>query len=476
MNRGLDVITRGAYLGLALFALAAHALLLAGIVVPTWLPVLALLAGLGAAMRVPLPPSQHEPLATAPALLATAVVGTIAAALVFGSYHTPSRFWDGLVAWDVHAAFLAAQPTLEQDYFRSGDVYAHSVDYPILQPLLIALGDRAFGGNAGRLLFPCLYLLAVGTVASALRRAAVRPLVAAACALGLAVTPMLVNPTSGGADSGYAELLLATAVLGIAAGLVTQLPMQVAAGIVLAVFAKPEGLLYGLLPIAVAFIAANRRLFHASLCAWLLAAASWLTLQFGLNHAGAAPPASLWFQLAAAAAAALAVAWAADRLSIRPRTRLAAAALATLLLFLALPWLGGLLAPIGGTMSVYLGDQERAWQRLPRLLSILAGLVDQALVRLRFAFAWWCVLLVAFARWWRRDARPSEPAMLLAFGVLSMLVPFLLSPEEDLAHHLRSTMPRLLLHWLGAAWLFVGCEWGAASAGSGTPPPAGRAP
>ncbi|MCA8941766.1 MAG: hypothetical protein KDB80_04335, partial [Planctomycetes bacterium] len=39
-------------------------------------------------------------------------------------------------------------------------------------------------------------------------------------------------------------------------------------------------------------------------------------------------------------------------------------------------------------------------------------------------------------------------------------IPFLLSPEADLRHHLRSSADRLLLHWTGAAWLLTGLWWG----------------
>jgi hypothetical protein len=63
----------------------------------------------------------------------------------------------------------------------------------------------------------------------------------------------------------------------------------------------------------------------------------------------------------------------------------------------------------------------------------------------------------------------------LALGLASTALPFVWSHEPDLQHHLRSSLPRLLLHWLGPAWLFVGCRvgaaWPAPDAGATTPTP-----
>ncbi|MGK0157449.1 MAG: hypothetical protein ACI9SE_004430 [Neolewinella sp.] len=36
-------------------------------------------------------------------------------------------------------------------------------------------------------------------------------------------------------------------------------------------------------------------------------------------------------------------------------------------------------------------------------------------------------------------------------------MPFVLSPEPNLEHHLRSSLTRLLLHWIGPIWLLNAC-------------------
>ncbi|MEO6594451.1 MAG: hypothetical protein ABIP94_06840 [Planctomycetota bacterium] len=51
-------------------------------------------------------------------------------------------------------------------------------------------------------------------------------------------------------------------------------------------------------------------------------------------------------------------------------------------------------------------------------------------------------------------ARPL--VLFLLLGLLVIPIPFLLSPEPDLEHHLKSTLDRLLSHWLGAAVLVGG--------------------
>jgi hypothetical protein len=84
-------------------------------------------------------------------LIVLAVAGLVAV-VAHGALATESRHWDGVVAWDLKAKALAAEPTLEQPFFRDAAVYSHSRDYPLLQPLALALAER--WGLPGRLLFP----------------------------------------------------------------------------------------------------------------------------------------------------------------------------------------------------------------------------------------------------------------------------------------------------------------------------------
>jgi hypothetical protein len=44
----------------------------------------------------------------------------------------------------------------------------------------------------------------------------------------------------------------------------------------------------------------------------------------------------------------------------------------------------------------------------------------------------------------------------LGLGLVAVIAAFLLSPEPDVQHHLKSSAPRLLSHWLGVVWLCAG--------------------
>ncbi|HEU4418893.1 MAG TPA: hypothetical protein VFT55_08130, partial [Planctomycetota bacterium] len=63
-------------------------------------------------------------------------------------------------------------------------------------------------------------------------------------------------------------------------------------------------------------------------------------------------------------------------------------------------------------------------------------------------------VVIAFAL--RRRGGTIAPALRTWFllAVPVCCAPFLLAPIEDLEHHLRSTMPRLLLHWCGVMWIW----------------------
>ena len=40
-------------------------------------------------------------------------------------------------------------------------------------------------------------------------------------------------------------------------------------------------------------------------------------------------------------------------------------------------------------------------------------------------------------------------------GLATTALPFVLSPQPELHQHLRSSLPRLLLHWVGPLWLLA---------------------
>ena len=78
------------------------------------------------------------------------------AVLSFGADQTPSRHWDGAVAWDVKNALLADDLTLDQAVFRDPAILHHSRDYPLGQPLLVAMVDRMDGRRPVALLLAWL--------------------------------------------------------------------------------------------------------------------------------------------------------------------------------------------------------------------------------------------------------------------------------------------------------------------------------
>ncbi len=452
--RSAERVATGGLCGLALFAWVAHLLLLLHCSVTTPLLPASLLLGFALAR----PAAQDAAGAGAPRwLVATSLLLllTATAAVTFGSLATASRCWDGAVAWDVKAAALAAAPTLEQPFFHDWGVFCHSRDYQLTLPLLLASGERL---GVGRAALPFVYALLLLLVGSVLRRAGRGGALAWLGALGLGLTPMLLNPASGAVDSGYAEPLLLLATSGMAAGLLLRAPLLLASGATLAVLSKPEGLLYGALPIALLFLAGEQRLLRAAVAGWLIASVVWLPLQHDLGCLGAV---SFAWPLPAAVVAAAVVVLLLDRVvPARRRTRLILAALALPALVL-LP--AGLCVALGdtyGTFGVYLADPERVLQRLPQLPQIVAGCLQCALFR-QFGLAFWLLLALAAAALSRRRRFANGLlAGFLGLGLLSVLVPFLLSPEPDLQHHIASSMNRLLLHWLGAVFLLVASELG----------------
>lgn len=444
----------GGLAGLAAFGIAAMLLLLAGATLPDWLLPAALTVGL----LLPWRGADLVAGAPAPPALGGGIVLLLAAvlvALVIGALGSPTRHWDGAVAWEVKAGYLAAAPTLEQPYFRDPAVFVHSRDYPLLQPLLLAGGDRLLGQGAGRLVLPLLYLLAVLLVGVALRRGGQGGTVAWLGAAAFGLTPILVNPTSGGADSGYADAFVLTCVTAAAAGLWLRDARLLGLGLLLGVLVKPEGLIYGALTVVLLWCLGERRLLAAAVGGWLLAALVWLPLQRDLQGFGqGGGKALLAGGVLALAGLILAADWCAHRMRLGRRGRTVAALLLLPVLALALPLLIVAGGNEGGTMGLYLADPGRMLRRLARLPAVVAGMTEYGLLRGGFALALWLPLLTGLLLRWRRLPLPAGRLVaLLGLGLLALLTPFLFSPEEDLRHHLRSSMPRLLLHWLGAAVL-----------------------
>ena len=159
-------IATGSLLGVVLFWFGASFWVRGASVPDWWLPV-ALAVGLAATARLRVAPRGERPRWLP--ITSACVIGVAFAAMAFGALETPSRHWDGAASFDAKVHWLTTAPTLNQPFFASSDVFHHSPDYPLLQPLLVAMTERLLPGF-GRLVLPLLYLLLCSVVATALRR------------------------------------------------------------------------------------------------------------------------------------------------------------------------------------------------------------------------------------------------------------------------------------------------------------------
>jgi hypothetical protein len=263
------------------------------------------------------------------------------------------------------------------------DVYCHSRDYPLLQPLLMALFERAL--DCGRALFPLAFLLTASVIGLALRRR----------------------------TSALAALL---ATVG-----------------------------------------------------WLVGYALQLSLQHDLHTFGAS---AAWPPTLATAIAMAALLLASDRwlgtCSSGRRRRRWIAILGLPTMLIAGPLLMLMLTDNPGTFATYLSDPGRALSRITRIPSILIGAANHAIARGAFGLTW----LLPPVLWWLARRRPACATSQLIGGICLLfgaiwLLPFLLSPIPDLTHHLRSTLPRLLDHGTGVAWLLTALLWHRLSSNAG---------
>jgi len=450
-------------LGLVAFAVLANALLLCGANVPPFLLPIALATGALAERSARRdPPTQLVPTLPPRWLPPTLLVILAAAsgAVGYGALATSSRHWDGAVAWDLRAAALTAAPTLQQPFFAEGAVLSPAIDYPLLQPLLVASGNALLGGDVGRVWFPALYLLFGALVATTLRRGTGNPTLAWLGTAAAMLTPALVSPKSGAVDSGYGDAFVLLCTTSIAAGVWRRDPRLVFAGTALAIATKPEGLPYAGVTILVTFATDERQSLRAAVAGFVITAATWLPLQRLLTKNDPSTP-MLVGAVALFASAIVAIDEGLRRWWPKPRVRFATAALfaASCIALALVTWRSS----AGGTMNAYVGDLGRPLHLLAQAPRIVVAAVDFAFLRGGFLLAFWFAAVAFVVAAHRRGLRPLRPLWwFAASGCCLVLAPFLASPEADLAHHLRSSMPRLLLHWVGPA-LLLGCACVAAT-------------
>lgn len=396
---------------------------------------------------------------------ATVLLLGVAVLLTWGALATASRTWDGAAMWDPKAALLAARMTLEQTAFRDAGVYLHSRDYPLLQPVLVAAIERLAG--CGRVLFPLVFVVHCTLLFTVLRRVGAGVRAAAIATVGFALTPMVLSPGGGGVDSGYAEALLSLAVTASIGGLVTKDRLLVGVGIALLAWTKPEGGLYASVVVMLAWLGRERRLVMAATASWAIAMTLWLVLQRDLQSFGRG---SFAWSIPLVLALVGAVVVASHRLLASSRAKWFAVAVVVVVAAMGVPFLLRYFEVGGGVFAGYLRDPARLLERLTLAPQILGGVANWAWLRGRFGIAFVLVVVVALCA---RNGLTREPLRWLACMVVVVALPFLLAPFDDLAGHLRATMPRLLCHHLGVAWLVVGLAWVGVPVANATqqPPP-----
>lgn len=460
---------------LTVFGIASHAsLATAGVVSVAWLGI-ALVCGIAFALRR----AATEPVATDETcprwltITAWCVLGVVFVVLCYGAVATPARHWDGTTSWSLRAHVLADAPTLRQPFFEQVAVYGHSREYPLLQPLLQGMLDRCVRG-AGGLVLPAMFGLLLAACASTWRASGVDRVRRTWLTLAAALTPMWIAPTSGAVDSGFAEVSLAASVTCVLAGVARDRALWIATGTFLAVLTKPEGIAYPLALALACWWLGSRRQLVALLMGHACGVVVWIPIYLKLSFSTVAP----WTVPAATvtlAAVVIGCRYASDRMG-RPQFARCVVLVVGCGLALVTPLaLRDHVASVDGVLGVYLRGSVDALHRLGEVPAIVAGLLGEMVHVRKFGLTFVIVIALALAprRW--IGSCPARPlAVALGFGLLFETVPFLLSNEE-LAHHLRSSADRLLLHWTGGAWLLTGLWWQSMHHGEQTMRPPDRA-
>ncbi|MGA0869918.1 MAG: hypothetical protein ACO3UM_13405, partial [Planctomycetota bacterium] len=427
---------------IALIAVPAHVLLLLGLPIGWWLvPVAGLLA---AALRRP-----ERQRFDHPAVLG--VVAIAALAIAYGSIATADRSWDGLATWTANARWLAVDGSLEQPYFRDPDVFHYARGYPLLQPILLALGMTWFGELGGRVLFPLLWLLLVTGLEAPLARAGLDPKPRRLAVLGLALVPIFIEPGGGGAASGFADLLVAALVLHAAVALAEDRPALAAVTGLLLPMAKTEGLVHVLILLGLAALAGRRQAAIGT----ALGAALGLALSVPLQQQIRSPDVALGWASLLPATLPFAVLGLGLALHARRTRRLAL--VATLVAPACLLWIGAFDRTVLGQTLQNFARLDLAFEELPAIAGQgVLTLVQVRKLGLTFVLAAATVVVVS-RRCGLGSLRPLLAALLLA-GTAILL--FLADrPPEAIDLFLREGMVRYTAQWTGVAWLLIGLGW-----------------
>ena len=420
-----------------------------------WLPV-AFAASISVASRLPAQGDQTSP--SWSRAVAWAVIGTVFAVLWLGAVATPSRHWDGAASFDAKVFWLTDSPALVQPFFAAQGVFHHSPDYPLLLPMLIAMVER-LAPEFGRIVLPLIYLLLCGLVTSALQRRRIAPLLRVAITVAVAVTPALLTPGGGAVDSGYAECLMLLAATTVAAGLLNRDALWFATGMVLLIAAKPEGQAYAVVALAVAFARFERPVLVPGIVALLVACTIWEPVKAALLHRDSRPWMSIPLVVVVGfSGLALAITRLAPGLAAKPACRWAMIFALPVVGLLVLPWIAPLFAEGNGTVALYMRQASGVFTGLADLPAYFASLLEFGVSRLRVGTSLLIPIVAIVVAKLRGMQLADRSVMAFAgLGLATTALPFVLSPEPDVEHHLRSSLTRLLLHWVGALWLLNAC-------------------
>ena len=383
-------------------------------------------------------------------LLLFAIAGG-ALAIAWGSIATTDRSWDGFATWSLTARHLLAGETLDSPYFADPTVFHYVRGYPLLQPVLLQQFGNWLGEAGSRVWFALAWLALLQGVAGAVRAGGGNSSSIRLAIAGIAVTPMFLEPGGGSAESGFADLLVATmAVFAAQATLANARWIALCAGLLLPL-TKNEGMLHLTLWIATAAAIGHWRGAAGLLLGGVVSLLWWLPLQHGLLDPGGDPafdPAALLpiLALLASFAAGAAVA----RFGRR-----------CLLLLLGIPLLLAFLLP--GTA---LSEQDTLvttlrpdWFPLP---DITGKLIGQAFWFRRFGATFLLLGALAAYAWLRRQQDPTtwkQGRLLVANAAIfvAAIAGFVLVvPTDNRDLFIREGLTRYPGQVLGLCWVAIG--------------------
>ncbi|PIE23860.1 MAG: hypothetical protein CSA62_05540 [Planctomycetota bacterium] len=390
--------------------------------------------------------------------LSLAMLAAALASVSYGAWASEALEWDGFVGWELRAKTLSpvlapsSELALAPPVPVDPAVFLPSMQYPLLLPALGAELRHGFGPGGERFASILILVLWIGLFAAVAHSLRLGRLRGSLLVLAFGLTPMLYSTGSGGADSGYAEILLGYVLTLCSAGLLLRFWPLLFLGSALLIWSKPEGLAYALLLLLVtAFTSKGRGLHYAASLGLAIGLALWLPLRAQLSFA--ATP-SWWLALALPLAAIGAKEAMLRWPLLRRRWRMLS--LLSLLAAFALTFSCQELFRESSSLLLrdFLGHPERLFERFALLPEILLGVLQAFLEFKKYGLVFVLLLVLwllpKLRRW--RPRLPSPLAFVLVGLVLCSLT-LVFGPEADIEHELESRFDRLLLHWVGPCWL-----------------------